>query len=98
MRGKFPVVLPSNAYLKFEKDALEQLRKIKYKYRSDVDVSYTFTYKGKLWTDVDNAIAGLNDILQKAGVLDDDKQIKSGTFIVNTGKDWKTDIEISSLL
>lgn len=97
MRGRFPVVLSSPAYQKFEKSALEQLKSVREKYRGNVDVSYSFTYKGKLWTDCDNAIAGLNDILQKSGIIEDDKQIKSGTFIVETGKDWKTDIQISSI-
>lgn len=91
------VVLSSVAFLKFEKSALEQLKTQMERYGGDVDVSYVFTYKGKLWTDADNAIAGINDILQKAGVLEDDKQIKSGTFIVHSGKDWKTEISISPL-
>ena len=91
------VVLSSVAFLKFEKSALEQLKKVKEHYSGDVDVSYAFTYKGKLWTDCDNAMAGINDILQKSGIIDDDKQIKSGTFIVTTGNDWKTEILISSL-
>ena len=97
MRGKYPVLLPSAAYGKFEKLALEQLRKYKEHYKGDLDVEYIFTYKGKLWTDADNAIAGINDILQKSGIIDDDKQIKSGTFIVGTGKDWKTEIGITEL-
>ena len=91
------VVLPSVAYVRFEKDALQQLKAVKKHYSGDLDVSYSFTYKGKLWTDCDNAIAGLNDILQKSGIIDDDKQIKSGTFIVTTGKDWLTEIIISPL-
>lgn len=97
-RGRFSVVLPSVAYMKFKKDALLQLKKYKERHHKDIDVSYVLTYKGKLWTDCDNAISGLNDILQDSGIIDDDRQIKSGTFIVKTGaKDWKSEIEISDL-
>lgn len=60
-------------------------------------MSYVFTYKGKLWTDCDNAIAGLNDILEKSGIIENDDQIKSGTFMVKSGKDWITEIEISPI-
>lgn len=98
MRGRYPVVLSSKAYLKFEKNALEQLKKCKERYTRNVDVSYTLNYKGLLWTDADNSIAGLNDILQKSGILLDDKQITSGTFIVNTGcKEWSSQIEITQV-
>lgn len=98
MRGRFPVVISSKAYLKFEKNALDQLKKVREKYVGDVDVSYTLNYKGKLWTDADNAIAGLNDILQKSEIIIDDKQIVSGTFIVNKGcKDWSSVIEIGKI-
>ena len=50
-----------------------------------------------MWVDADNAIASLNDILQKAEVLEDDKQVKSGTFYVQSGKEWKAEIEISPI-
>ena len=97
-RGRFTALLPSEAYVKFEKVALQQLQKVKERHKNDVDVEYVFYYKGKLWTDCDNAIAGLNDILQKSGVIQDDRQIKSGTFIVKTGeKDWKSEITINDI-
>jgi Holliday junction resolvase RusA-like endonuclease len=97
LRGRFPVVISSKAYLKFEQSALEQLKSVKEHYKGEVDVDYVFTFKGKLYCDVDNAIAGVNDILEKAGVLENDRNIKSGTFLVQTGKDWETNIEISPL-
>ena len=98
MRGRYPVVISSEAYTKFERSALEQLKKTKEKHNRDVDVVYLLYYKGKLFTDADNAIAGLNDILQKSGIIKDDKQIKSGTFRVITGeKDWKSEIDINDL-
>ena len=97
-RGRFSVLLPSEAYIKFEKSALVQLKKVRERHSKDIDIEYIFYYKGKLWTDCDNAIAGLNDILQKSGVIKDDKQIKSGTFRVITGeKEWKSEIEINDL-
>ena len=98
MRGRFPVVLPSEAYGKFKVSALEQLRKYEEKHHKEVDVSYTFYFKGKMHSDVDNAIASINDLLQDSGILDDDKLITSGTFVVYRGqKDWKTEIDIVDL-
>ena len=91
-------IISSKAYLKFEKEAVSQIKSQKHTtYKGNVDVCYTLTYKGKMWIDADNAIASLNDILQKAEVLEDDKQVKSGTFYVQSGKDWRAEIEISPI-
>lgn len=95
MRAFKPVVLPSEAYMKFEESALEQLKNCSVTFRGKIHVDYIFAFKGKLETDVDNAIAGINDILEKAGVIENDKFIKSGTFQVKGGyQSWKTIIKI----
>ena len=105
MRGRFPVNLPSQAYEKYREMALEQIwlsqmgkEKIKTltpPYRA----SYKFFMKGKLDTDLDNMIAGVNDILQDAGIIDDDKNITEYGFArkISGEKDWRAEIIIEEI-
>ncbi len=88
---------PSKAYTAFEKDALKQLKTQSFeKFETQVRVDYIFYMKGKMSTDVDNMIAGINDILELAGVLENDKLIKIGTFEVVAGnKEWRSEISIT---
>ena len=78
MRGGRRIVLCSVAYERYLKEALTQITK-KYKSQSKVDspyeVHYVFKMRGKAGTDVDNMVASINDILQEAGILDDDKNV-----------------------
>ena len=91
------IVFPSAAYERFKRDALLQLRinGVK-KVAGDVSISYNFYFKGKMWLDFDNAMASINDILTEAGVIDDDRNILSGSFSVTKGcKDWETILVIT---
>lgn len=65
----------SSTWKKWQEDALWQLRKYKVKHTGPIKVDYTFFVKGKYKVDLDNLIAGINDILQEAGIIDDDKNI-----------------------
>lgn len=92
------VSLPSEAYCKFEKEALKQLKDVKEKHTGPMSVSYSFFMKGRLDSDIDNMIAGVNDILQKAGIIDDDKNIQEIEAVKwAENKDWRTEITITSL-
>ena len=78
--------------------ALWELKKYKEKYTGPIKVEYTFQMKGKLNTDLDNLQAGVNDLLQDAGIIDDDKNIISVTANKYSGfKDWVTLVEITPL-
>lgn len=90
--------IPSKAYRAFEKLALDQLGSRYELLRGQVVARYTFYMKGKLDADCDNMIAGINDILQKAGIIEDDCYIVAGTFEKVAGHgDWKTVIDLESL-
>jgi len=92
------VSLPSIAFVKFEKYALEQLRGYKQKFEGPIIVSYTFYMKGKLDSDFDNMIGGINDILQDAGIIDNDKNIIMGSFLKVAGcPDWSTELNIKAV-
>lgn len=92
------VVLPSEAYMAFEESVLSQLKDCTVKFEGPVHIDYDFAFKGKMETDIDNAISGINDILEKSGIIDNDKNIKSGTFRVQGNySDWKTIIKIRKL-
>lgn len=92
------ISLPSKAYASFEKDALTQLLYVKRpQWEVPVQVLYVFYQKGKLSQDVDNAMASINDIVQKAGIIVDDKQIRKGAFEVVASDHWETQVVISVL-
>jgi Holliday junction resolvase RusA-like endonuclease len=62
------------------------------------EVDYHFFVKGNGVIDVDNAMASVNDILQDAGVIDNDKNILLGSFEKRMGeREWKARVKITSL-
>ena len=89
-------MISSKAYHQFRKDALKQIVD-HIQIAPPYSVKYHFEMKGKFSTDIDNMIAGINDIFQEAGIISDDKHIwyieaeKIGGFI-----EWKTIIEIET--
>lgn len=93
------VSLPSIGYVKFEKLALAQLEAMQIEpLLGPVRVKYRFCMKGRLDSDVDNMIAGINDILQKAGIIENDSLILEGSFIKQPlCPDWQTILEIKQI-
>lgn len=90
-------VSSSKAWKEFEEDALKQL--LQYRahghFSGKIKISYHFFYKGKEWLDVDNAITGINDLLEDSTLIRNDRDIKEGTFHITEGcEDWKTELEI----
>lgn len=86
------------AWKNFEKDALSQLVMVRDVFAKNIKIDYKFYFKGNMFTDVDNAMAGINDILQLAGIIDDDKSIKQGSFeIINCHTEWFTEIWIEQM-
>src|SRR5690606_4562568 len=80
----------SPAWKKFEKSALKQLLTYKQiKFKGSVSIDYYFYYKGRLSVDVDNAMAGINDVLQASGIIENDDFIDKGSFTKNrNAPDW----------
>jgi Holliday junction resolvase RusA-like endonuclease len=77
---------------------MTQIANLKIKFTGPVKIVYLFRRKGNYSQDVDNAICSINDILQDAGIIDDDKNIISGTFnVVQNNPEWSTLITIDSL-
>ena len=72
--GKY--LISSSAYLQFESDVLKEITRVK-KIKKPYAIKYDFYMKGKGATDIDNQIASINDILQKALIISDDKHILS---------------------
>lgn len=88
----------SSAYKAFEEAALWQLKQYKTRFTGIIVARYVLYQKGNYSQDFENAIASLNDVLQKAGIISDDKNIKAGSFeIISKASDWKSVIEITPL-
>lgn len=99
--GRRTFVISSKAWIKFEKEAVEQLKKQygkKKPYDGLVFIDYCFLLKGKTSTDCDNMIASINDLLEKAGIITNDKNVVSGTFRkIGDQPDYSTDISITKI-
>lgn len=94
------VSLPSIGFVKFEELALKQLKDLNIKQciKGNIMVYYKFFMKGKLDSDCDNMMAGINDILQKAEIIENDKYVTEGWFKKIAGNDaWRTEITIEKI-
>jgi Holliday junction resolvase RusA-like endonuclease len=93
-------VRSKKSYYDYRKVALQELEMLSYtigKLEPPYQISYNFNMKGKEDSDIDNMIATINDILQDAGYIINDKLIIS---IGESNKipgcsDWKTHIKIT---
>lgn len=88
----------SDAYLAAKESLVWQCRAAcKIRFTEPVHVVYNFRIQGNYDIDVDNAMATINDALQESGVIDDDKNIISGSFSKKKNqKDWTTKITIKT--
>lgn len=73
-------VVSNESYKDFEKMAVEYilytiLPRIKTLPKPPYKVGYDIYFKGKYEADLDNLIASINDILERAGIVDNDKHI-----------------------
>lgn len=96
IRGRM-IPICSKAFLNFRDDALQQLSVMRIpKNIPPYSVSYRFMLKGRLDADLDNLIAGINDILQEAGIIDDDKNITHISAVKISGcEEWESVISIN---
>ena len=87
--GKWPKVLPSAAFCKYQDDCLNQLANCHENYEGYLWVKAEYWLPDKKWwPDLGNLINGTHDILQKAGIYKNDKAIVSvdGSRIVGLSK------------
>ena len=97
-RGGRKFLVPSTAYERFRNAALWELKKHKVTFLGAIKIDYTFSLKGKLDIDTDNAMASVNDVLEDAGIIENDKLIMKGSFEkITDQKDWKTVIKIEQI-
>lgn len=72
-------LVSSKAYRNFESEVIDLLTKQttgkNLPLKPPYAVSYVFRMKGNGATDLDNMISSVNDIMQKLGIIDDDKNI-----------------------
>jgi Holliday junction resolvase RusA-like endonuclease len=76
VRGRL-ILIPSRRYLRYERDALWQLRAIwqgRAPITGDVNCAALF-YRNRASGDLNNYTAALADILEKAGIVANDRQI-----------------------
>lgn len=91
-------VTASDAWKTFEKDALYQLKRYRAKehFEGPIKIYYSLFYKDKGWLDIDNAVTSINDLLQKATIIRDDRDIKEAhIYIIEGHKEWKSEIIIA---
>jgi len=89
------IPITSKAYGQFRELALWQLKTCKERFTSAVDVILTFQLKGQLNADLDNLVTSVADVLQDAGIIENDVQIVSITAKKHLGfGDWNTHITI----
>jgi Holliday junction resolvase RusA-like endonuclease len=95
----YSYMAPGENYASFRQDALYQLLTVKERFSGAVQIDYIFYRKGKELQDVDNAICSINDVLQDAKIIADDKFVLKGTFEVVPGaKNWSTELQIKELM
>ncbi len=94
------VSLPSEAYLKFNKSALEQLRgqTPDVPHDGDVIVEVELYLKGRLRQDLDNATSSILDLLMDARVIADDDQVIEAHIYKHRGAaDWRSEVHVVSV-
>ena len=70
----------SDQYLANQNSIIWQCKACRTRFTGPVHITYIFYLQGKYDIDADNAQATVNDALQAAGIIDDDRNIVSGKF------------------
>lgn len=96
VNGK-PVVIQSKAYRQFEKQALKTLLVYKNaRFTGPVQVTAHYWLKNRRRPDLNNLMAATADLLEKAGVISNDRDIVSwdGSCIMGISSNPRTEILI----
>lgn len=82
MRGKYPVLIPSKAYLQFEKDSLPYLYRVKQEVgvvNYPVNIQCIFYMDARRKVDLSNLLNAVDDAMVKSGlIIDDNRDIIAG--------------------
>ena len=87
--GKYPKVIPSKAFMTYQESCLCQLADCQERYEGKIHVICRYWLPDKKWfPDFVNLLSASHDILEKAGVIDNYKNIVSvdGSKIVGFSK------------
>lgn len=97
--GKRRVILPSEAFERYQADALWHLKKYQDRYTCPVQVTCLYWLPDRRWwPDLVGLLQATSDILQESGILEDDKLIANydGSRIVGLDKqNPRVEIEIT---
>jgi Holliday junction resolvase RusA-like endonuclease len=82
MRGKYPVLIPSKAYLQFEKECLPYLYRVKQEVgvvNYPVNIQCIFYMDARRKVDLSNLLNAIDDAMVKSGlIIDDNRDIIAG--------------------
>jgi len=100
-RGRFVSVIPSKAFVTYEESCLKQLKSYTEKHNGIMWVKCQYWLPDKRWyPDLVNLLSASHDILEKAGIIDNDRNIISvdGSQIMGFDKENpRAEITIISL-
>ena len=82
-------------YVDYESSCLWLLNKVK-PVKGEVEIHYKFHFKGRMM-DVDNPIKPLQDVLVKAGIIEDDRKIMKITAEKFKAREDSIEIEIKHI-
>lgn len=101
LAGKRPCIIPSTAYKKYEKAAKNQLalQSLCKAPQGPIAVKCLYYMQTNRSCDLTNLMAATHDVLQSAGVIEDDKWIVSvdGSRIIGKDPDPRVEITIESM-
>ena len=92
-----PMVIQSEQYIRYETECLWRLKQYRGpKFKSQVEVRALFYMPSKQRPDLTNCMQSVADILEKAGVIENDRNIVSwdGTRLLIDKEEPRVDIEI----
>lgn len=101
MRGKYPILIPSKTFVDYEKNCLKQLKSCEEKYTGEIWCKCEYWLPDKKWyPDLINLLSATHDILEKAGIIDNDRNIVNidGSKIIGFDKtNPRAEITISNI-
>lgn len=95
-----PVPIASKAYKEWVSDATNQLHGLTppVPLSGDLKITITFAMKGKGRTDMDNMLASICDLLEDAGVVDNDDSIVTAVLHKHRGADeYRTEVIVEEV-
>lgn len=98
-------VASKKKFFEYEASCLQQIMILRNKgiiprelIKGKINIDVQFFLKGKFSVDIDNAYTSILDILQKANIIEDDKNVFSGSFSKSNLNDtWESLIVITKL-